>query len=102
MKGSRQSPISTSVETVRDKASKRDVEVSTPHDRQVRRAIIENNPKIDYRRLAEYERLISASKNVVSAKKQGGDYNLSHPLSSKDKPTDAYHRGKRVSSDKKI
>ena len=100
MKDSRQSPISASVEKTRDKASKKAVEVSTPHERKVDRIIIENNPKIDHRRLAEYERLISASKDVVSVKKQGADYNLSHPLSSKDKPTDAYHRGQRVIANK--
>ena len=102
MKNSRQSPISASAEKTRDKASKKAVEVSTPHEWKVNRTIIENNPKIDHRRLEEYEHLISASKGVIDVKKQGANYNLAHPLASKDKPTDAYHCGHKVSKSKKI
>ena len=102
MKNSRQSSISSPTKVVEEKSSKRTIEVSTPHKRKVDRTIIENNPKIDHQRLAEYEHLVSASKGVVSEKKQGANYNLAHPLASKDKPTDAYHCGHKVSKSKKI
>ena len=102
-----QSLISSPVEVVKDKASKRTVEVSTLHERRTNKTIIENNPKVDhqllsefYRVTEEYERLVAASKGVVRVT-QGADYNIAHPLASKDRPTDAYHRGQRVSTDKK-
>ena len=99
MRNSHQSPISSPIEVVGEKSSEKTINVSVLH-KQVAEVTIANNPKIDHRLLAEYERLISASKDVVSVKKQGADYNLSHPLSSKDKPTDAYHRGQTVIANK--
>ncbi len=57
---------------------------------------IKNNPKINHRLLAEYDRLVATSKGVVRVT-QGVDYNLAHPLASKDRPTDAHHTGKRLS-----
>jgi hypothetical protein len=76
------------------------------HERGDSRTIIENNSKVDhqlvsefYRVTEEYERLVTASKGVIRVT-QGADYNLSHPLASKDKPTDAYHLSKRKSGEK--
>ena len=83
-----------------DRISKNTVETATMHERRIDKTIIENNPKIDRSLLAEYERLVAASKGVVGVKKQGADYNLAHPLASKDRPTDAYHRGQRVNAKK--
>lgn len=107
MKDSRQFPISFSVEDVRDKTSERTAKVSTLHEQKVNTTTVENNPKIDrkllsefYRVTEEYERLVAASKGVVRVT-QGADYNIAHPLASKDRPTDAYHRGQRVNTDKK-
>jgi hypothetical protein len=90
MKNSRQTPISSPAE---------DVEKNTSDSADT--TILKNNPKIDHRLLAEYEHLISAAKGVIQVT-QGADYNLAHPLSSKNKPTDAYHRGQRVHTDKKV
>ena len=100
MKKSRQSPIFSPVEAIEEKISDRTVGASVPHEWWTDKATIESNPKIDLSLLAEYERLISASKGVISVKKQGADYNLAHPLASKDRPTDAYHRGQRVITNK--
>ena len=100
MKNSRQSSIFYPAEDVEENTSNRTVEVSMPHEWWTDVATIENNPKIDRSLLAEYERLVAASKGVVGVKKQGADYNLAHPLASKDRPTDAYHRGQRVSENK--
>ena len=99
--------ITSSAEDVKDKASKRTVEASTLHERKIDKTIIENNPKIDpqllsdfYRVTGEYERLVAASKGIVRVV-QGADYNLAHPFASKNRPTDAYHRGQRVNAKKK-
>ena len=107
MNNLRQPVITSSAEDVKDKASKRTAEASTLHGRRIDKTIIENNPKVDhqllsefYRVTEEYERLVAAAKGVIRVT-QGADYNLAHPLASKDKPTDAYHRGQRVSTDKK-
>jgi hypothetical protein len=100
MKNSRQSPIFSPAEDVGKKTSDKIVETSAPHEWWTDRTTIENNPKIDRWLLAEYEHLISVSKGVVGVKKQGADYNLAHPLASKDRPTDAYHRGQRVIANK--
>ena len=61
-----------------------------------------NNPKIDtqllsefHRLTEEYDRLTAPIKDVVRVT-EGADYNLSHPLASKDRPTDAYHLGKSM------
>ena len=89
MKNSRQTPISSPVEDVEENTSD---STDTP--------ILKNNPKIDHRLLAEYEQLIAAAKGVIQIT-QGADYNIAHPLSSKKKPTDAYHRGQSVRSKKK-
>ena len=59
-------------------------------------AILKKNPKIDLRLLEEYERLVAASGSGARSKKKGADYNIAHPLSSKDRATDAYHRGQSV------
>ena len=83
-----------------DKIAKKTVETSTLHERRIDKTIIENNPKVDHQLLEEYERLVAASKGVIHIK-QGANYNIAHPLASKDKSTDAYHRGQRVSTDKK-
>ena len=96
MKNSHQALISSPTKEVVEQASERtDV------------TILKNNPKIDrellsefYRVTEEYERLVAASKGVVRIT-QGADYNIAHPLSSKKKPTDAYHRGQRVNAKKK-
>ena len=93
MNNLRQLVITSSAGAAKDKAS-------TLRERRIDRVIIENNPKIDYQLLAEYERLIAASKGVIHVK-QGADYNIAHPLASKKRPTDAYHRGQSVSTDKK-
>ena len=95
-----QPEITSSAEDVKDKTSKRTVEVSTPHERRIDKTIIEDNPKIDHQLLEEYERLIAGSKGVIRVT-QGADYNIAHPLSSKKKPTDVYHRGQRVNAKKK-
>lgn len=58
--------------------------------------ILKKNPKIDLRLLEEYERLVAASESGARLKKKGADYNIAHPLSSKDRATDAYHRGQSV------
>lgn len=89
MKNSRQTPISSTTEKVEKNTSG-----STDT------TILKNNPKIDHRLLEEYERLIAGSKGVIRVT-QGADYNIAHPLSSKKKPTDAYHRGQRVNAKKK-
>ena len=102
MKDSRQSPIFSPVEAIEEKISDRNVGASVPHGWWTDSTTIESNPKIDRSLLAEYERLISASKGVIGIKKQGADYNLAHPLASKDKPTDVYHCGHKVSKNKKI
>ena len=86
MKNPRQSPISSPVEVV---------EKNTSDNTETN--ILKNNPKIDYRLLAEYERLIAASQGVIHIK-QGADYNIAHPLA---RPTDTYHRGQSVRSKKK-
>ena len=83
-----------------DEISKKTVETATLHKRRIDKTIIENNPKIDHQLLEEYERLIADSKGVIRVT-QGADYNIAHPLSSKKRPTDAYHRGQSVSTDKK-
>ena len=83
-----------------DKISKKTVETSTLHERRIDKVIIENNPKVDHQLLEKYERLIAVSKGVIRVT-QGADYNIAHPLSSKKKPTDAYHRGQSVNTDKK-
>ncbi len=108
MKNSRQILISFSVEKVRDKTSEKIAEGSTLHKQKVNTITVENNPKVDrqllsefYRVTEEYERLVAASKGVVRVK-QGADYNIAHPLASKDRPTDAYHRGQSVGTNKKI
>lgn len=107
MKDSRQFPISFSVEEIRDETSEKTAEVSTPHKQKVNTITVENNPKVDrqllsefYRVTEEYERLVAASKGVVRIT-QGADYNIAHPFASKDRPTDAYHRGQSVNTDKK-
>ena len=89
MKNSRQTPISSTTEEVKKNTS--DSTDTT---------ILKNNPKIDHQLLEEYERLIAGSKGVIRVT-QGADYNIAHPLSSKKKPTDAYHRGQSVNTDKK-
>ena len=106
MKDSRQFPISFSVKEVRDKTSERTSKVSTPHEQKVNTSTVAKNPKIDrellsefYRVTEEYEHLVAASKGVVRVT-QGADYNIAHPLASKERPTDAYHRGQRVSENK--
>ena len=83
-----------------DKISKKTVGTATLHKRRIDKTIIENNPKIDHQLLEEYERLIAGSKGVIRVT-QGADYNIAHSLSSKKRPTDAYHRGQSVSTDKK-
>ena len=88
MKDSHQSPISSPVESVEKNTSD-----STDAN------ILKNNPKIDHRLLAEYEHLIAASKGVIHVK-QGADYNIAHPLASKDRPTDVHHIGKSLSKAK--
>jgi hypothetical protein len=100
MKDSRQSPSYSSAEDVRDKDSKRTVDVSTPRKRVADMTIIENNPKIDRQLLEKYEHLVTASKGAIRVV-QGADYNLAHPLASKDRPTDVHHLGKRGSAVKK-
>ena len=100
MKDLRQAQITSHAAAVKDKDSEKIVKASTPHERKVSKNIIKNNPKIDHRLLAEYERLVAASKGVVPIK-QGADYNIAHPLASEDRPTDAYHRGQSVNTDKK-
>ena len=99
MKDLRQSQIALHAAVVRDKDSKRTIKASTWHEQKVDGSTIKNNPKIDRRLLAEYEHLIAASKGVIRVT-QGADYNLAHPLASKDKPTDVYHRGQSVSANK--
>lgn len=88
MKNSRQAPISSTTEEV-----ERNTSDSTDT------TILKNNPKIDHRLLAEYEHLITAAKGLIQ-NTQGADYNIAHPLSSKKRPTDAYHRGQRVNAKK--
>ena len=88
MKTPRQSPISSPVEVV---------EKNTSDNTETN--ILKNNPKIDYRLLAEYEQLIAAAKGLIQ-NTQGADYNIAHPLSSKKRPTDAYHRGQSVNTNK--
>ena len=83
-----------------DKISKKTVETSTLHERRIDKTILENNLKIDHQLLEEYERLIAGSKGIIRVT-QGADYNIAHPLSSKKKPTDTYHRGQRVNAKKK-
>ena len=107
MKDSRQFPISFSVEDVRDKTSERTAEVPTLHEQKVNTITVENNPKIDrellskfHRVTEEYEHLVAASKGVVRIT-QGADYNIAHPFASKDRPTNAYHHGQSVNTDKK-
>lgn len=107
MKDSRQFPISFSVEDVRDETSERAAEVSTQHKQRVNTITVENNPKVDrellsefYRVTEKYERLVAASKGVVRVT-QGADYNIAHPFASKDRSTDAYHRGQSMNTDKK-
>ena len=90
MKNTRQTPISSTTE---------EVEKNTSDSTDT--TILKNNPKIDHRLLAEYEHLIAAAKGLIQST-QGADYNIAHPLSSKKKPTDAYHRGQRVHTDKKV
>ncbi len=58
--------------------------------------ILKKNPKIDWRLLEEYERLIAESGGAIRSRKRGADYNIAHPLARKDMPTDAYHRGQTV------
>ena len=84
MKNSRQSAVTSPVEDVKDKMSE---EADTD--------ILRKNPKIDLRLLEEYERL-AALGSGARLKKKGADYNIAHPLSSKDRATDAYHRGQSV------
>ena len=88
MRNSRKSLLPSSAKDAGKKTSKR-----------IDTTILENNPKIDHQLLEEYERLVDGLKDVIPIK-QGADYNLSHPLASKDKPTDAYHRNKRKSGKK--
>ena len=80
MKNSHQSAVTSPVEDVKDKMSE---EADTD--------ILKKNPKIDLRLLEEYERL-AASGSGARLKKKGAGYNIAHPLSSKDRATDAYHR----------
>lgn len=90
MKNSRQSPKPSPVADVRNSAS-----AKTDQN------ILRNNPKIDRRLLAEYERLVNASKGVIRTKKPGADYHLSHPFGSNDVPTDPREIGKRLSDVKR-
>ena len=78
MKNSHQSPISSPIEVVGEESSEKTINVSVLH-KQVAEVTTANNPKIDHRLLAEYERLISASKDVVSVKKTRGGLQLSSP-----------------------
>ena len=90
MKNSRQSAVASPVEDVKNKASaKTDIN------------ILEINPKIDRKLLAEYERLINASGGAIRTKKPGADYHLSHPFGSNDVPTDPREIGKRLSDVKR-
>ena len=68
MRNSCQSLIPSPAEDVGKKTSER-TDMTT----------IKNNPKINYRLLAEYDRLVAASKGVVRVT-QGVDYNLAHPI----------------------
>ena len=58
--------------------------------------ILNNNPKIDRRLLAEYERLVDASGGTIRKKKPWVDYHFSHPFGSNDVPTDPREIGKRL------
>lgn len=99
MKNSHQSPASKPTKIVEKKSSKKTTEVSTSHKWVDGKAILKNNPKIDHRLLATHKDMMAASKDVTHVRR-GADYNLAHPLSSKNKPSDAYHRGQRVIANK--
>lgn len=85
MNNSHQSPKTSPVEDVKKKASAK-----------TDKTILKNNPKIDRRLLAEYERLVDASGGTIRTKKPGADYHLSHPFGSNDVPTDPREIGKRL------
>ena len=77
-------------------------EVTMSHKQWVDLTETDNNPKIDtqllsefHRLTEEYDRLTAPIKDIVRVT-EGADYNLSHPLASKDRPTDAYHLGKSL------
>ena len=90
MNNSHQSPMTSPVEDVKKKASAK-----------TDKTILKNNPKIDRRLLAEYERLVDASGGKIRTKKPGADYHLSHPFGSNDVPTDPREIGKRLSDIKR-
>ncbi|MDE0186190.1 MAG: hypothetical protein OXP71_12185 [Candidatus Poribacteria bacterium] len=101
MKKRRESTISSSTKKkAKAKNSRKSVSVSARHKRIVDKTTIKNNPNIDRRLLKEFERLVAASDGIIRNHKKGADYNIAHPLASKDRPADAYHRGTRASATK--
>lgn len=111
MNNSSQCDFSAPQEDVRESSTKntpeKTVEVSTLREKMIDTTTVESNPKIDhhllsefYRVTGEYERLVAGSKGIIRKQKQGADYNIAHPLASRDRSTDAHHRGTRVGTTK--
>ena len=83
-------------EDTKNEASQRASWASSTHNKQrTDITTIEYDSIIDRRLLDEYERVVHHSGGAITTQKKGANYHLSHPLASKDKPTDAYHRGAR-------
>ena len=68
MKNSRQPTVTYPVADVKNKATEK-----------TDTNILKKNPKIDWRLLEEYERLIAPVRDFFPVK-QGADYRLSHPF----------------------
>ena len=78
----------------RVKYSRKTSETTTPRNRTVDAATIENNPKVDTQLLSDYYRLVDASKGVFR-RGRGANYRLSHPFGSNDVPIEAIPIGRR-------